>query len=136
MFEKFKFSARQVRIYLNSALRDFKIAAGSDIPEVTFRFCYDCLLKLAITVCAQNGLRAKSHKGHHFELITKFSELLNDNDISVIGNQMRSKRNKDLYSGGAVISKKEAGEYIEWIHGIINTVETYLKPGSGQKELI
>jgi hypothetical protein len=69
MFEKFHFSKRQIRKYYQSAIRDLKIASNSKIPEVIFRFSYDALVKLAIAVCAKNGLRVKARKGHHIELI-------------------------------------------------------------------
>jgi len=126
MFEKFKFTEKQIKNYYKSAVKDFKIAYQSDIPEVTFKFCYDVLLKLAIAVCAKNNLRVKARKGHHIELIKKLSDFLNDRDIMVIGNEMRSKRNWDLYSGGIIISEKEAKEYRKWIKAIILKVKDYL----------
>ena len=71
MFEKFSFSQKQVNKYYQSALKDFNIAQKSNVPEVSFRFGYDSLLKLAIAVCAGNNLRIKSRQGHHVELINK-----------------------------------------------------------------
>lgn len=112
--------------YFKSALKDFRIASQSKVPEVTFRFCYDALLKTAIAVCAQSGLRVKAQKGHHYELINKLAEFLKDQDINVIGNEMRSKRNWDLYSGGIAISRKEAAEYIGWLRIIFRRAEKYL----------
>ena len=41
MFEHFKSSESQIEKYHKSAMRDLKIAADSNIPEVSFRFCYD-----------------------------------------------------------------------------------------------
>ncbi|MCK4553450.1 hypothetical protein KAU19_00615 [Candidatus Parcubacteria bacterium] len=83
--------------YYNSAIRDLKIALASNVPEVIFKFCYDSLIKLAIVVCARNNLRVKSRQGHHIELLKKLSEILGNEDINIIGNEMRSKRNFDLY---------------------------------------
>ncbi|MCX6763197.1 MAG: hypothetical protein NTZ97_00470 [Candidatus Moranbacteria bacterium] len=125
-FEKFNFSQKQISQYYDSAVRDFKIASESDVPEVSFRFCYDAILKLAIAVCARNGLRVKSKRGHHIELIHKLSEMINYPEIEVIGNEMRSKRNFDLYGGGTLISKKEAKSYIEWTRDIFKKVDEYL----------
>lgn len=135
MFEKFKFSSGQIQRYFKSALRDFKIASRSKVPEVVFRFCYDAILKGAITVCAKNSLRVKARKGHHYELVNKLSQLLGDRDIGVIGNQMRSKRNWDLYGGGAAVSEKEAKEYLEWTKSILQKVDEHLS-GKNQKRLV
>lgn len=118
MFEKFNFTAKQIAKYLASAKRDLKIAKDAAITEVAFRFAYDSLLKLAIAICAKNNLRVKARQGHHAELINKLSELLGDQDIAVIANEMRSKRNWDLYGGGAMITEKETKEYLRWINDI------------------
>lgn len=115
MFERFKFTIGQIDSYRRSAERDLAIARKSDIPEVIFRFSYDALLKFATAICAQNGLRVKARQGHHIELIKKLAELIGDSEIEVLGNQMRSKRNWDLYGGGALISRKEAKEYSDWV---------------------
>ncbi len=126
MFEKFSFSKKQIQNYYKSSLRDFEIASKSDIPEVSFRFCYDSLLKLAITICAVNGLRVKARQGHHVELIEKFSTFLKDKDAEVIVNGMRSKRNWDLYGGGAITSEKEAKEYVVFAKSVFNKADNYL----------
>lgn len=127
MFERFSFSKRQIKNYLQSALRDFSIASASDIPEVSFRFCYDALLKLSIAVCAANNLRVKSRQGHHIELIKKFSFYLNDPEIEIIINDMRAKRNWDLYGGGILISKKDADGCLAWTKGIVKKVTRYME---------
>ena len=119
MFEKFSFTAGQTQGYLNTAIRDMKIADESDVPEVMFKFSYDALLKFAVALCARNGLRAKSRMGHHVALIGKLAEFLDNKEINTIGNEMRIKRNIDLYSGGTLISKKEAQEYCEWTKSVI-----------------
>jgi len=115
MFERFEFTSGQIGNYRRSAERDLMIARKSDIPDVAFRFSYDALLKLATAVCAQNSLRVKARQGHHIELIRKLAEIIGDSEIEVLGNQMRAKRNWDLYGGGAMISKKEAKEYSDWV---------------------
>jgi hypothetical protein len=124
MFEKFNFSQRQIKKYYRSAIRDLKIAINSRIPEVIFRFSYDALIKLAITICAKNNLRVKARKGHHIELIRKLSFFLKDLEIEVLANDMRAKRNMDLYEGGILISDKEAKEYLEWVKKIFQKAET------------
>lgn len=123
MFEKFRFSRRQIEKYYNSALRDLKIAATADVSEVRFRFCYDAILKLAIAMAAEKGLRVKSRRGHHIELIKKLSFFLKDPEIEILADEMRSKRNWDLYGGGVVVSQKEAKEYLEWTKKIFSKAD-------------
>ncbi len=84
------------------------------------------MLKIAIAVCARNNLRVKSRAGHHIDLVKKPSEYLGDEDIFAIGNEMRKKRNFDLYSGGVLVSAKEALAYKKWLKKIISQAEEYL----------
>ena len=125
MFEKFAFTNEQVEKYFNSASKDFRIAADGN-PEVAFVFCYNCLLKLAIAVCAKNNLRVRSRRGHHLALIAKLAEFLKDGEIEAIIQEMRAKRNKDLYSGGVIITAKEAGMYRDFAKRALDKVEKYL----------
>ncbi|MCF7906884.1 hypothetical protein K9K85_01210 [Patescibacteria group bacterium] len=126
MFEKFKFSEKQINRYYESAKKDFRIAFSSNVPEVSFRFSYDALLKLAIAICAIKDLRVKSKRGHHIELIKKLSIFLQDPEIEILANEMRSKRNWELYGGGATISQKQNQEYILWVKQIFKKAEKML----------
>jgi len=126
MFKKQEFTDRQIENYFKSAFRDYKIARDSDTPEIVFKFSYDSLLKIAIAICAKNNLRVKSRVGHHIDLVKKLSEYLEDDDIYIVGNEMRKKRNFDLYSGGVLITKKEALSYKEWLKKIVLQAEEYL----------
>ena len=124
MFEIFSFTQGQLQDYYNNALEDFQIAQNSHIPKVVFKFCYDALLKFAIFICAKNNLRVKSRQGHHVELLNKMAEILNNMDIKVIGNEIRNKRNIDLYSGGGTITKKEAKEYMKWLESVVSNINS------------
>ena len=130
MFERFVFTKNQISKYHSSALRDFKIAKNSLENEVRFRFCYDALLKLSITVCAKNNLRIKSRQDHHIKLIEKMAEILKDKDINIIGQEMRAKRNWDLYGGGILISEKEAKDYLQWTENIFKEADKYFNTHS------
>ena len=127
MFEKFRFSRKQIEKYHHSAIRDLKIASGADVSEVRFRFCYDALLKLAMAVCAENGLRVKSRRGHHIELIKKLAFFLKDPEIEILADEMRSKRNWDLYGGGIIISQKETKEYLDWTKKVFLKAEAAVR---------
>jgi hypothetical protein len=135
MFEKFHFSKRQIRKYYQSAIRDLKIGLDSKIPEIIFRFSYDALIKLAIAVCAKNGLRVKARKGHHIELIKKLSFYLKDPEIEILANEMRSKRNRDLYDGGILVSEKEAKEYLEWVKRTFQKTQILFENSKGQRTI-
>lgn len=126
MFEKFNFTLRQIDNYYKAASRDFKIASSSLIPEVIFKFSYDSLIKLAIAVCAKNGLRVKARAGHHIELLKKLAEFMDDKSVFKVGDKMRRKRNLDLYGGGILMSAKEAEEYRNWLKTIFVKAEIYL----------
>lgn len=135
MFEKFSFTEKQINLYYKSASRDFLIASESEIPEVAFRFCYDAIIKLSITICAKNNLRVKARVGHHIELIEKLSEFLKNKEIMIIANEMRIKRNKDLYGEGVLISDIDARDYIKWTKNIFRKTGEYLTQDKNKLEL-
>ena len=121
MFEKFISTPDQPQKHLNSAARDYQIA-NNDNPEICFQFCYNCLIKLALAVCAKHELRVKSRPGHHVALIEKMSELMQDSEIEIIASDMRAKRNMDLYGGGTIISRKEAQMYLKFTASLLDRV--------------
>jgi len=114
-FQKFNFKKEQIKKYFGSARRDILIAQKSTIPEVIFKFSYDALIKIGITLIAKKGFKIRSRAGHHIKILEKLSKLLNDEDIEILGNKMREERNLDLYGGGRLISKKESQEYLTFI---------------------
>lgn len=125
MFEEFVFTTKQIEKYFESAVKDFNIAQKGE-SDVSFVFCYNCLLKLAIVVCAKNNLRVKARRGHHIALIEEMAKFLNDKEIEIIAQEMRSKRNRDLYDGGILISKKDTEMYLKFITDLVKKVEKYL----------
>jgi hypothetical protein len=52
---------------------------------------------------------------------------LKDPEIEILANEMRSKRNRDLYDGGILISEKEAKEYSEKHSNILQNVRILFK---------
>lgn len=114
MFEKQEFAKEQINKFFRSAEKNLAIAKKNAETEVKFLFTYNAVIKIAIAICALNGLRVKSQQGHHVELLRKLSEFLEDEDVELIGNEMRMKRNWDFYDGNMVISEKEATEYLNW----------------------
>jgi len=96
-------------------LHDLKIAETSDIPDVIFKFSYDALIKLGITLIAQKGYKIRSTAGHHIKILEKLSQLLKDEDILVLGNKMRQERNINLYDGGLFVGEKDNLAYIKFV---------------------
>jgi hypothetical protein len=133
MFEKFSFTKKQIERHYRSALKDFGIARKSDIPDVMFRFSYDSIIKLAIAVCADHNLRIKARMGHHIELISKLSEIFDNKEIMVFANDMRTKRNKDLYGDGVFISKEIAKDYLKWVKSVFEIADDYFQKGNKLK---
>src|SRR3989344_3647417 len=70
-FEKRKFEEKTIKKYFFGAERDFKIARENKDPEVVFKFSYDCLIKLGITLIVSQGYRIKSRTGHHIKILEK-----------------------------------------------------------------
>ena len=126
-FEKRKFEEKTIKKYFFGAERDFKIARENKDPEVVFKFSYDCLIKLGITLIVSQGSRLKSRTGHHIKILEKLSQILENKDIEIMGEAMRKKRNFDLYEGGVIISEKEAKEYFNFVKEIIAESERFLK---------
>lgn len=126
-FEKRKFEKKVINKYFGSAIRDFKIAVDNRHPEVIFKFSYDSLIKTGITLISSYGYRIKSRRGHHIKILEKLSQILNNEDIKIIGEAMRKKRNFDLYDGGTIISEKEAEEYLDFLRVIVRDAEKFLK---------
>jgi hypothetical protein len=72
---------------------------------------------------SSHGLKVKSTAGHHVKVIEKTAELLEDNSILNVGNSMRTRRNLDLYGGGAEVTEKEAAEYLDFVRDVLGRVE-------------
>ena len=94
---------------------DLTIAEESDIPDVVFKFSYDALIKLGIMLIARRGYKVRSAVGHHVKILEKLGQLLNDEDILILGNKMRQERNMNLYDGGYVIGQKDSLEYLNFV---------------------
>ena len=135
-FEKFLFSERQVKTYYTNAKKDFNTATRyQKNSEICFRFGYDALIKLAVSVCAHEGLRVLSRAGHHVELIEKMSAILGEADISKYGNKMRKKRNMDIYGGGILLTANEAKIYFEFVKKIFVLANNYFNKKAGKTTL-
>jgi len=126
-FKKFNFSKKQVQKYLDSALKDLKIAEESEIAEVKFQFAYNCFIKLGIVLIACYGYKVSSRMGHHTKILEKMSKILNTKDVLIHGNEMRKTRNKELYDGGVIITNKQAAEYLVFISKIYKSSQKFLK---------
>ncbi len=98
-FQKVKFTPEQIKSYFTSAERDYAIAMEDKIPEVKFKFVYDAFIKIGIAVIAREGYKVRSQPGHHVKIIAKLSEIFGDENVDILGNVMRQRRNKDFYDG-------------------------------------
>ncbi len=114
-FQKLKFTEDQISNYLKSAERDLNIAKNSKIEEVCFRFSYDALIKLGITIIAKMGYKVRSIPGHHVKTIEQLAIFFKNKDIEIFANKMRQVRNSDMYEGYSLISKKDANEYLDFV---------------------
>lgn len=124
------FSKAAIERNLHNALRDHEIACKDDFKEVRFTYAYTTLVKIGIAVLSVHQMRVRSVMGHHAKLISKMAELLENETIEVIGNVMRMKRNKDLYTGGSQITDKECKEYLEFVTDVVKHAKKYIKDHS------
>jgi hypothetical protein len=127
-FQKHSFPIEEVKRLLNAAEHDLAIAEKDPFPEVKFTFAYNALIKGGIALLAAQGLRLRSIPGHHAKLIEKLADFLQDSDVCVFGNAMRTKRNMDMYAGSTVISEKEANDYLYFVEATISRVRDICMP--------
>ena len=122
-FQKLTFKEEQIEQFLKSALHDLKISKDSDISDVIFKFSYDALIKLGIALIAKKGYKVRSAAGHHVKILEKLSQLLEDEDILVLGNKMRQERNVNLYDGGFFVGEKDSFEYLKFVKDAFKKAE-------------
>ena len=134
-FRKLKFTENQITQYFTSAKRDLEIAEKSNVPEIIFKFSYDALIKLGIAFIAKQGYKIRAIRGHHIKILEKMSQILKNENINRIGNEMRQKRNVDLYDGGTLISEKDSKAYAKFIHDIFDKVLSSRKTDASRQVL-
>lgn len=123
-FQSFKFIQEGINLYFKNASRDLDIAEIDNIAEVKFTYAYQALIKGGIALIAKIGkVKIRSVPGHHIKILEKMSEILKEETIFTIGNAMRMKRNLDLYSGGEIITEKEANEYLQFVKNVLKNIE-------------
>ena len=113
-----KFSATELDKYKKSVKRDLDIAGRSKDPEVTFHFAFMALIKIGIYCLAKANYRVKSRPGHHQKIIESLSQMIDSEDVLIIGDKMRKDRNLDFYGSDAHCSTEETREYLEFVRGV------------------
>lgn len=114
-FVKMNFTQGQIEKYLQSVEHNLRIAESVRIPEVIFKFSYDALIKLGVALLAREGFKIKSRTGHHIKILEIMGLILQDEEVEIMGNVMRKKRNLDLYGEGVIVSTKEANTYFSFV---------------------
>ena len=125
-FQKFNFREKQIFNYFKSAEKNLKIAENIKIPEVIFKFSYDALVKIGITLIAHNGYKIKTRLGHHIKILEALGNILEDKEIEAVGNIIRKQRNVDVYGEGRIVSRKQSKEYCEFIQKVFEKARKYL----------
>jgi len=118
-FKKFTFTKEQITNNISNAKRDYEIAKNDVYLEVRSSYAYNALIKAGIALLSKKGLRVRSVPGHHVKIIESLAEILKDEEIKIIGEQMRGKRNTGFYFGGSEITEKECEEYLDFVGSII-----------------
>ncbi|MFH1369113.1 MAG: hypothetical protein ABII64_08305 [Elusimicrobiota bacterium] len=121
--QKFNFTGKQVKGYLNNAFKDLEIARNDRIPEVKFTYSYTALLKGGIALIAGvKKSKIASMPGHHIEILRITGKILDDEMVFTVGNAMRMKRNTDLYQGGIVITELESKDYYAFSANVLDRI--------------
>ena len=55
------------------------------------------------------------------------AQALDDDNIAVMGNIMRSKRNLDLYAGGAQVTEKECRQYMDFAEKVLMKIKKIIQ---------
>ena len=127
-FRKEKFTKEEIIQFLENAKKDLNIAKQNSLPEVKFTYSYTALIKGGITLIAKvGGVKVRSAQGHHIKILEKTSKILQDEEVTEIGNAMRTKRNLDFYGSGVIISEQEANDYCRFVEQLINKVEKIIQ---------
>lgn len=122
-FNETRFTKKQIKSYFDNCLKDLSISKKDKILDVKFNYIYTAFIKAGISLLAHYQIKIKSRPGHHIKIIEKMSEILKDDDISDIGNAIRSKRNLDLYCGGVDVTSKECKDYILFVENVVGRVK-------------
>lgn len=131
--QKFNFTGKQVKGYLQNAFKDLEIAKNDSIPEVKFTYSYTALLKGGIALIAGvKKSKVASMPGHHIEILQVTSRILEDKMVFTVGNAMRMKRNTDLYQGGIVITEIESKDYCKFVEDTLGKIKEALKAEDGR----
>jgi len=134
-FKKVKFTRQQIKVYLENALKDLRIAKQSSIPEVKFNYSYTALLKAGVALIGGiKEMKVRSVPGHHIKILEMMSKIMVDDSVFSIGNAMRMKRNTDLYEGGILVSEKESADYCKFVEKVTERVKNILRRKIGNNK--
>ena len=112
-FQKIKFSKKQLADFFSSAENNLKNAQKTDIPEVIFLLCYNSVIKLGIYLIAKKGYKVRSIPGHHYQILKSLGEITHLYNETNYLQDVRQKRNIDLYEGGAIMTQKESDDLLK-----------------------
>jgi len=122
-FVKQEFTQESLHRYREAVKRDLEVARTGPSAAVTFHFAYMALLKIGIYRIAREGYRAKSRPGHHQKIIETLSQILDSEEVMVLGDKMRKGRNVDLYDAGALESPEIIKRYLAFVEKIYQRID-------------
>ncbi|MBU0705631.1 prepilin-type N-terminal cleavage/methylation domain-containing protein [Patescibacteria group bacterium] len=122
-FRKISVKKEQTDALFKGAKRSLELALNSKEDEIILHFCYNAVIKLGIAVIAKKGYKVRSIPGHHVKILEALAGLENlKTEIKYIDN-IRKKRNIDLYEGEISLTNKEAAELIKITKKIFQSIE-------------
>ena len=104
--------------------------AGNDTnhPETRLEQAYHAILNCALVGLRTNGLRPVDRPGHHVVALESLSDTLGTpHDRVDYFQTLRDLRNKNLYTGGAHVTVRQAEEAIEEAQALRSELEQWLE---------
>lgn len=111
-FQKFAYTSQQIGKYFQNAAKDLQLAKGLESSEAAYRIGYESIIKVGIAVIAKHGYKVRSNMGHHYKILQKIADITGLRDEINFLQQVRRKRNIDLYEGGFSFSETDVRNLI------------------------
>lgn len=122
-FVKQDFAPEALHHYREAVGRDLEVARTGPSAVVTFHFAYMALLKIGIYRIAREGYRIKNRPEHHQKIIETLSQILDSEEVMVLGDKMRKGRNLDLYDAGALESPETIKRYLTFVENVYQRID-------------
>ena len=105
----------EIQRLLDAITRRLEDAGNDSIhPETRLEQAYHAILNCALVALRASGMRPSTGPGHHIVILESLLDTLSiEPTLGDYFQTLRNLRNKDIYTGGAHVSSRQADEAIE-----------------------